>query len=162
MLSSSSQFLRTVALPALALLAACSSGSKDAPTPATPVGLRWTADGMAQSSSTFQSQKSTTTLLVSGTIPSSRYLLLEFPNAVGTYPFGATAAASGTYTTIMGSASTSYYAGASGSGTLTGAGTVVVTALTATNVTGTFTFTGISTTTGASKSVTNGTFNVGL
>ena len=56
-----------------------------------------------------------------------------------------------------------YYAGTNpGAGTVTGAGTIVVTALTATNVTGTFTFTGINANSGDSKSITNGTFNVGL
>jgi hypothetical protein len=45
---------------------------------------------------------------------------------------------------------------------VTGAGTIVVTALTATNVTGTFTFTGINANSGASKSITNGSSNVSL
>lgn len=75
---------------------------------------------------------------------------------------GAAEAGSATYVTSTGGVSTAYYAGATGSGTGAGAGTVMVTALTASSVQGTFSFTGISGSTGASKSVTNGTFNVGL
>lgn len=154
-------------LLALTILAACSSSKKDDPNPTPTTGMSWTADGGAQTTTTLQSQKFQSSISVAGTVPNGNsplYLSLEFPNAVGTYTLSSTAAASATYVTNAGSSGPgmAYYAGATGFGTVTGAGTIVVTALTATNVQGTFTFTGINTNTGASKSVTNGTFNVGL
>ena len=155
----------TVALSLLIGLAACSSGQKSDPKPTTATGMSWTADGTNQTTMTLQSQKFSSSIYVAGTVPASSnppYLSLEFPNAVGTYTFSPTAAASATYVASTGGTSAAYFAGATGSGTVTGAGTIVVTALTATNVQGTFTFTGINANTGASKSVTNGTFNVGL
>ena len=155
----------TAALFLLTALAACSSSKKDDPAAAPARGMSWTADGTTQTTTTLQSQKFQSSISVAGTVPNGNnplYLSLEFPNAVGTYTFSPTAAASATYATSTGSMSTAYYAGATGSGTVMGAGTIVVTALTATNVQGTFTFTGINANTGASKSVTNGTFNVGL
>ena len=152
-------------LLALTALAACSSGSTDTPDPTPTVGISWTVDGSAVTTTTLQSQKFTSTISVAGTVPAAAnpaYLSLEFPNAVGTYTFSPTSQASGSYT-ASGNAPAAYYAGANpGSGTVTGGGTIVVTALSATNVKGTFTFTGINASTGASKSLTNGTFNVGL
>ena len=148
----------------LTTLAACSSSKKDDPTP-TPAGMSWTVDGGTVSTTTLQSQKGSATISVAGTLTngsSVSYLGLEIPNAVGTYTFGPTSAAAATYSTNTGSTAAVYYAGATGSGTVTGGGTIVVTALSATNVKGTFTFTGINANTGASKSLTNGTFSVGL
>jgi Family of unknown function (DUF6252) len=120
---------------------------------------------MAVSTTTLQSQKGSTTISVAGTLTNGSavsYLGLEIPNAVGIYPFGTTSAAAATYSTNTGNTAAVYYAGATGSGTVTGAGTIVVTALTTNNITGTFTFTGINANTGASKSISSGTFNVGL
>lgn len=158
---------RAAALLLFTSLAACSSSKKDDPPPAPTKGMSWSADGATQTTTTLQSQKFTATISVAGTVPggnSPTYLSLEFPNAVGTYTFGPTAVASATYVATTGPSgpSMAYYAGATGSGTVTGGGTIVVTALTATNVQGTFTFTGINANTGAAKSITNGTFNVGL
>ncbi len=147
----------------LTTLAACSSSKKDDPTP-NPAGMSWTVDGTAVSTTTLQSQKGSTTISVAGTEIGNNtlFLALEIPNAVGTYPFGPTSAAAATYSTNTGSTPAAYYAGATGSGTVTGAGTILVTALTTNNITGTFTFTGINANTGASKSISSGTFNVGL
>ena len=156
---------RAAALLLFTTLAACSSGKKDDPDPAPAKGMSWTADGTAQTTTTLQSQKFQSSISVAGTVPGGTnptYLALEFPNAVGTYTFGPAVAATATYVTSVGGTSTAYYAGATGSGTVAGAGTIVVTALTATTVQGTFTFTGISAATGSAKSVSNGTFNVGL
>ncbi|MCI1186822.1 DUF6252 family protein [Hymenobacter sp. DH14] len=158
---------RSAALLLLTTLGACSSSKKDDPTATPAKGMSWTVDGTTQTTTTLQSQKFQSSISVAGTIPASAnptYLSLEFPNAVGTYTFSPTAAASATYVANAGtsSPSTAYYAGATGSGTVTGAGTIVVTALTATSVQGTFTFTGINANTGNAKSITNGTFNVGL
>ena len=154
----------TTALLLFTILAACSSSKTDDPKPA-PAGMSWTVDGAVISTTNLQSQKSGTEFSVAGTLTngaSVAYLGLEIPNAVGTYTFGPLSAASATYSTNTGGTVAVYYAGASGSGTFTGAGTIVVTALTATNATGTFTFTGINPNTGASKSISNGSFNVGL
>ena len=157
---------RTTTLLLFASIAACSSSKKDDPAPPT-AGMSWTADGTSQTTTTLQSQKFQSSVSVAGTIPASSnptYLSLEFPNAVGTYTFGPAVAASATYVTNNGpnGMSAGYFAGATGSGTVAGAGTIVVTALTATNVQGTFTFTGINAATGSAKSISNGTFNVGL
>jgi Family of unknown function (DUF6252) len=154
-------------LLALTTLAACSSSKKDEPKPTPTTGMSWTADGAAQTTATLQSQKFQSSIYVAGTVPNGNsplYLSLEFPNAVGTYTFSPTAVASATYVTNAGSSGPgmAYYAGTTGFGTVTGAGTIVVTALTATNVQGNFTFTGINANTGASKSITSGTFSVGL
>ncbi len=158
---------RAAALLLFTALTACSSSKKDDPNPAPAKGMSWTADGTAQTTTTLQSQKFPSYISVSGTVPAGSnptYLALEFPNAVGTYTLSPTVAASATYVTSNGPSGTSagYFAGATSNGTVTGAGTIVVTALTATNVQGTFTFTGINAATGSAKSVSNGTFNVGL
>ena len=158
---------RAAALLLFTGLAACASSKKDDPAATPAPGMSWTADGTAHTTTTLQSQKMQSSVSVAGTVPGGNnplYLSLEFPNAVGTYAFGPAAAASATYVanTGPGGSRVVYYAGASGSGTVTGAGTVVVTALTATNVQGTFAFTGINANTGASKSITGGTFSVGL
>ena len=157
---------RTAALLLCTALAACSSSKKDDPAPPT-IGRSWTADGTTQTTTTLQSQKFSNSISVAGTVAGGNnplYLSLEFPNAVGTYTFGPAVAATATYTTSNSpnGMSATYFAGATGSGTVAGAGTIVVTALTATTVQGTFTFTGISAATGNAKSVSNGTFNVGL
>lgn len=151
---------------ALTALAACSSSKKDDPTPTTPLGMSWTVDGAAVNTTTVQSQKGGSTITIAGTTTSASpaFLSLEIPNAVGMYTFSPTSAAAATYSINGVTLANSFYAGAtpgSGGATVTGAGTIVVTTLTATNVTGTFTFTGISST-GFPKSITNGTFNVGL
>lgn len=116
---------------------------------------------------TVQSQAGSSTVSVAGTIANgstSSYLLLEIPNAVGTYTFSSATKASATYSINSSTTNSAYYAGglpsSNGQSTI-GAGTIVVTALTATNVTGAFIFTGIGPA-GAAKSITNGTFNVGL
>ena len=158
---------RTGALLLLTGLAACSSGIKDDPSPApTPAkGMSWTADGTTQTTTTLQSQQFQSSISIAGTIPATAnplYLSLDFPKAVGTYTFSPTVAASATYVANAGGTSAPYFAGATGSGTVTGAGTIVVMALTATSVQGTFTFTGINANTGNAKSIANGTFNVGL
>jgi hypothetical protein len=144
-------------------LAACSSKKDDPAVQPTP-GMSWTVDGATVKTTNLQSQKNGATLSVAGTQDlsntSAGYIALEIPTAMGTYTFSPTATASAVYSAS--SPRMVYYAGASSGNTVTGAGTIVVTALSSTNITGTFTFTGIESTTGASKSITNGTFNVGL
>lgn len=168
MLFSSRLWRVVVIVPVLAGMAACSSKKEDVQPPTSPVGMRWTADGAVLSTTSVQSQKGSV-LSVAGTVGSaatSTYLALQIPNAVGTYTFGTTpaSAASASYSVSTGAGPTVYYAGplptTSGFNSL-GSGTIVVTTLTATNVQGTFVFTGESIS-GASKAVSNGTFNVGL
>lgn len=159
-------FLRrtVVVLPLSVLaLAACSSKKDDPAAQPTP-GMSWTVDGATVKTTNLQTQKNGTTLSVAGTqdlsSASAAYVSLEIPTAVGTYTFSPTATASAVYS--AGSPRMVYYAGSNSGNTVIGAGTIVVTALSSTNITGTFTFTGIESTTGASKSITSGTFNVGL
>ena len=164
MMFSIRSFRAAATVLALTFLAACSSKKEDAP-PTMPVGMSWTVDGGTVSTTTVDSDNRPASISVAGIVPASASLAslsLGFPNAVGTYTIDSTASASANYTAAVGNTAGSYYAGASGSGTVTGAGTIVVTALSATSVTGTFTFTGINPNTGASKSITNGTFNVRL
>ncbi|MBF9144195.1 DUF6252 family protein [Hymenobacter properus] len=154
----------TTAGLALVSLAACSSSKKEDPAPPARE-IKWTVDGATQKTTTLQSQKLTGALTVSGTTPAGTtptFLLLQFPDAVGTYTFGPSSTAGASYTSSTGGTVAAYYAGATGFGSVAGAGTIVVTALSATEVSGTFTFTGVNPVSGASKSVTNGTFNVGL
>lgn len=168
MLFSLRSFQAATTVLSLVALGACSSSKKDDVAPTTPVGLSWTVDGAAVSTTTVQSQKGGSTVSIAGTATSGggtvSYLSLQIPNAMGTYAFSSSALASGTYSFTLGTTTAVYYAGtlpaAAGMYTL-GAGTIVVTALTATNVTGTFSFTGIGPA-GAGKAITNGTFNVGL
>ena len=163
MLFSLPSFRAATTILGLTILAGCSSKKEDAP-PTTPVGMSWTVDGGTVSTTTVDSDNRPASISVTGIVPASASLAslsLGFPNAVGTYTIDSTASASASYNVVGGNAAGSYYAGASVSGTVTGAGTIVVTALTATTVTGTFTFTGIGPA-GAAKTITNGTFNVGL
>lgn len=164
MLFSLPSFRAATTILGLTILAGCSSKKEDAP-PTTPVGMSWTVDGGTVSTTTVDSDNGPASISVTGIVPASvslASLSLGFPDAVGTYTIDSTASASASasYNVVGGNAAGSYYAGASVSGTVTGAGTIVVTALTATTVTGTFTFTGIGPA-GATKTITNGKFNAG-
>ena len=90
------------------------------------------------------------------------YLSLAVPNTVGTYTFGPSSAASVTYSINTGCTTAVNYAGVSGGGTITDAGTISVKALITNNVAGAFTFTGTNPNTGNAKSITSGTFNMDL
>ena len=99
--------------------------------------MSWIVDRAAVSTTNLQSQKGNTTVSVAGTIINSSAATcmgLEVPNTVGAYTPGISSPASATYNTNTGSTAGVYYAGASGSGTVTDAGTIVVMALTTTNV----------------------------
>ncbi|SFP68300.1 DUF6252 family protein [Hymenobacter arizonensis] len=160
-------FFNLVAGLALAAQVACSSDNKTNPTPDPAPGLSWTVDGAAVTTTTLQSQNTSATLSISGTLnpagPVTSYVSLEMPRAVGTYTFSNTTSSSAFYSTSGPGTQMVYYAGANyGAGTVSGSGTIVVATLTATRVTGTFAFTGINTATGASKQITSGQFSVGL
>ena len=146
MLFSLPSFRAATTILGLTILVGCSSKKEDAP-PTTPVGMSWTVDGGTVSTTTVDSDNGPASISVTGIVPASvslASLSLGFPDAVGTYTIDSTASASASYNVVGGNAAGSYYAGASVSGT----------------VTGTFTFTGIGPA-GATKTITNGTFNVG-
>ncbi|WP_139255192.1 DUF6252 family protein [Hymenobacter psychrophilus] len=161
------RFLRPVfALLALSFLGACSSENEDPTPPPLAPGMSWTVDGGLMTTTTLQAQRSGNNLSIAGTVnpngPTSSFLMLSMPAAVGTYTFSLTTDASGTYSTRTNSGTEVYYAGATGLGTVTGTGSIVVTALTATSTSGTFAFTAINPATGTAKSITSGKFTVGL
>lgn len=145
--------------------------TKTAPAPApapTPYAVGWTCDGNALTSFNWSfgsagvdnGQLRVPTIHVKGRIQegngASTEVEVGVPPAVGTYAFGPTSAAWGIYRVN----STGYYAGtALGITGAPGSGSITVTEVTGT-LRGTFTFTGINPTTGATKTVTNGTFYV--
>jgi len=160
-------FYRPAAVLAVASLAACSSSKKDDPTP-PPHEMRWTVDGAAVQTASLQSRKDGANLFAIGTLDasstSSSTVTLYFPAAVGTYVLGPNSLASyASYDVSILGSRTGYITGYNPSApALVGSGTIVVTAISATEATGTFTFTGITMAATASKAVTNGSFRVGL
>ncbi|GAB3863629.1 hypothetical protein GCM10028824_00080 [Hymenobacter segetis] len=145
---------------ALATLASCSKKSDDtpAPAPAATTGVTYTVDGAAVTATTSGATVVGTQVIVSGvsgTGTANKGVLLTLPKATGTYTLSATSNEDATY---LASGNTSdFYESTSGS--------IVVSTYTASatagasNIAGTFTFTGKNSA-GASKTVTNGTFNV--
>lgn len=150
----------------LLFLGACSSKTEELAPPTPVAGMSWTVDGGAITTTTLQGQRSGNEISIAGTVnpngPATSYLMLSMPAAVGTYTFNLATTASGTYSTRTSSGTEAYYAGATGLGTVTGTGSIVVTVLTATSTSGTFAFTGVNSATGTSKSITSGKFTVGL
>ena len=130
--------------------------------------MQWNVDGSTVNATGFTSspQSANNLVTLTGQVTAGAALtsqvMLDVPKAVGTYTFGPSALASGTYIT-RNPTTQAYYAGSTpGAGTVTGAGTIVVTELTGTSISGTFTFTGINGNTGDAKSVSNGRFFIGL
>jgi hypothetical protein len=158
--------IRLTGLLLLAILGACAGSKKEDVAPTVPPGLSWTVDGRAVSTTSYQLQTSSNTYDLSGTLNqgsnTSSRVFLAIPKSVGTHTFGPNSPALGIYST-SGANVAVYYAGVTASGgTVTGAGTIVVTSLTSNSLVGTYTFTGIDASSGLSKSVSNGTFNVRL
>ena len=146
------------ALLALSSLVACSKKSDDPAVPVTPVGMSWTADGAAVTAASTQKSVSSTRYTFTGSFASaagSSSVQLQMPNAAGTYLIAAGGNASALYSASVGTTATLY---ASTSGTIT------VTSVTATNVTGTFDFVGRDAFGGTTntKTVSNGKFNIVL
>ncbi|GAB3849484.1 hypothetical protein GCM10028822_13940 [Hymenobacter terrigena] len=144
---------------AFASLAACSSKKDDAtPTPAATTGVTYTVDGGAVTATTAGATVLGNQVVVSGvsgTSTANKGVLLTLPKATGTYTLSATSNETASY--LASGNSSDIYDSTSGS--------IVVstysasTTAGASNIAGTFTFTGKNSA-GATKTVTNGTFNV--
>lgn len=143
-----------VTLLAIIFLAACSK--KDDPTP-TP-GISWTVDGSDMKVGAVTTPVSGTVIQLTGyrstttstSSTSAAIIFLTMPKKVGTYALS----------NNNGTASASY--GDNGVLYLDTTGTITVSNLTATSITGTFAFTGASSSSSpnSTKTITNGQFNV--
>ncbi|MFC7668186.1 DUF6252 family protein [Hymenobacter humi] len=157
-----------ICLLAAIVFTACTSAKNDAPTPLVADGLSWTVDGAASTTNTYTTSSPSANNLVTvigqlnvNTSTTNSQLMLDMPRTVGTYPFGPATLAGATYISSANNKSKVYFAGYDGR-TLIGSGTIVVTEITASRIKGTFAFTGIDQLIRDTKSITNGTFNVGL
>jgi hypothetical protein len=141
---------------ALATLAACSKKDDATPTPAAnPEGMSWTVDGNNVTATTAVSQASTGNLVtLAGATSSTGGVFLDVPKAVGTYPVTSTSDASASYVVTPSTGSSQFYDATTG--------TIVVSAVSATSISGTFTFTGAGSSGSTTKTLTNGKFNVKL
>ncbi|MDO7853720.1 DUF6252 family protein [Hymenobacter convexus] len=146
---------------ALVSLAACSKKSEDTPTPTPPAattGVTYTVDGAAVTATTSGATVVGNQIIVSGvsgTGTANKGVLLTLPKATGTYTLSATSNEDATY---LASGNTSdFYESTSGSIVVTTYAASTTTG--ASNIAGTFTFTGKNSA-NATKTVTNGTFNV--
>lgn len=158
---------RSLALAALVALGACSSDDKkDDPTPTTPTtptnGFTWTADGTNYASTTVVKSVASGLMALLGQYKAPNNdtynITLNVPATPGTYAVGTGGNFNSlaSYSTTIGSTTTSYMASGS-----YGSGSVVVTSVTATEIVGTFTFTGEAfAPAGATKAITNGKFNI--
>ena len=147
-------FRRVVTLLALILLAACSKKDETTPTP----GISWTVDGSDIKVGAIATPVSATIIQLTGyrsvttstSTSNTATISLIMPKSIGTY----------TLSNNKGAASASY--GDSGTLYLDTTGTITVSSLTATSITGTFSFSGANpfSTPNSTKSITNGQFNV--
>lgn len=131
----------------LTTLAACTKKEEVTPPPAATQGMSWTFDGTNATATYINAQISGSNVAISGTVGTNTNMLVYAPKVVGTYPLNGSNNATAVYTTN--SPSHSYNATA---------GTIVISSISATNVTGTFSFTG--TESGVNKAITNGKFDV--
>ncbi|MBH8560567.1 DUF6252 family protein [Hymenobacter negativus] len=145
---------------ALATLAACSKkdDATPTPTPAATTGVTYTVDGATVTATTAGATVLGNQVVVSGvsgTGTANKGVLLTLPKSTGTYTLSATSNEEASY--LASGNSSDIYDSTSG--------TIVVTTYSASttsgasNIAGTFTFTGKNSA-GATKTVTNGTFNV--
>lgn len=145
--------LRTYAtLLALTSLAACSS--KNDPTPSDPAGMSWTVDGNSVTATSAVTQAMGTTVTVAGATGDTGGVFLDVPKTTGTYALSSTSNESATYIITPSQGASQVYESTSGS--------IVVSSVSATNISGTFTFTGTLSGGTAAKMLTNGKFNVKL
>jgi hypothetical protein len=151
--------LRSVRLAATVLaftaLAACSK-KEDAtptPTPAAAEGMSWTVDGSSVTA-TAVAQTTGTDVTLAGSTGSTGGIFLDMPKTVGTYPLSSSSTASASYVVTPTQGGSQFYDATSGS--------IVVSTVTATAITGTFTFTGALSDGTKTKTLTNGKFNVKL
>lgn len=160
----SSLRLRRFAAPVVLLttLVACSDNSAPV-VPSIPAGVVWTVGTDNYSALNIQKNSTANTFEFAGSVTrsstDSKGVDITFPKALGTYaiPGSGTSAVTAIYVVVGPTAGTAAaYIGTSG--------TITVTNLTATNISGTFSFTGADSNggSGATKTVTNGTFNIAL
>lgn len=146
--------LRTAtAFLALTAMAACSSKKDDA-TPAAPtLGMSWTVDGNNVTATTAVGQSASATIeTLAGATSNAGGVFLDVPKTAGTYTITSTSDAGAAYIVTPAQGSSQSYEATSG--------TIVVTGATTTNLTGTFTFTGTLSGGTATKTLSNGKFNV--
>jgi hypothetical protein len=150
-------FRAAAAVLALTSMAACSSKEDDA-TPTPTNGVSWTVDGTATAPATFGAQALGSDIIVSGTTgtgSTGTSILLTMPKRTGTFAVSDTSTIA-TASYLIGGAT--YYDATSGN--------VVVTTYTpsttagASNIAGTFTFTAKESNGTATKTLTNGKFDV--
>ncbi|RZL16126.1 MAG: hypothetical protein EOO62_02175 [Hymenobacter sp.] len=151
-------YLRSFRLAATVLaftsLAACSKKDDATPTPTATEGMSWTIDGSNVTATTAVAQSSGTDVTLAGSTGSTGGVFLDMPKTAGTYTLSSTSAASASYVVTPSQGSSQFYDATSGS--------IVVSTVTATAISGTFTFTGKLSGSTATKTLTNGKFNVKL
>lgn len=147
----------------LTSLGACSSKKNDPAAPTIPAGVSWQVDGTTYTATNLQKVSSGNTFEFAGSITTStidsKGVDITFPKAVGTYAIPGTGATAVTAVYVVVGPAASNAAGYVGTG-----GTITVTSLTASNISGTFSFTGLDSYggAGATKTISNGTFNIAL
>jgi hypothetical protein len=141
-------------LLAFTALAACSKKDDATPTPTTTEGMSWTLDGNNVTASTAIAQTSSSDVTLAGATGSTGGVFLDVPKTVGTYTLTSTSTASASYVLTPTQGSSQFYEATTGS--------IVVSTVTATAISGTFTFTGTLSGGTATKTLTNGKFNVKL
>jgi hypothetical protein len=139
---------------AFASLAACSKKDDATPTPTATEGMSWTIDGSNVTASSAVSQTMGTDVTLAGATNATGGVFLDMPKTVGTYTLSSSSAANASYAVTPTQGSTKFYESTSGS--------IVVSTVTATAISGTFTFTGTLSDGTATKTLTNGKFNVKL
>lgn len=145
-------FRAAATLLALTSLAACSK--KDDATP-DPAGMSWTVDGSnVTASSAVAHTSGANTVTLAGATSDTGGLFLDVPKTAGTYKLSSTSNESATYIVTPSQGSSQVYDATSGS--------IIVSSVSATNISGTFTFTGTLSGGTATKTLTNGRFNVKL
>ncbi|GAB3722520.1 hypothetical protein GCM10027594_03280 [Hymenobacter agri] len=146
----------TAAALALVSLAACSKKNDATPTPAADtMGMSWTVDGNNVTASTAVSQAVSGNLVtLAGSTGNTGGIFLDVPKTAGTYTITSSSDASASYVVTPSSGSSQFYDATSG--------TIVVSTVSATSISGTFTFTGTVSGGTATKAITNGKFNVKL
>jgi hypothetical protein len=148
--------MRATVLASLITLGACSKKSDDpAPAPATTTyATTWTADSKnyTATTSTAVVSNNTLTLVIGQAVSTTEgYTMgLTVPAAVGTYDLANTSSLS-SYATSVGGTATAH---------LVTTGSVTVTTLSATEVTGTFNFAAVSLSPIATRNITNGKFAI--
>jgi hypothetical protein len=139
---------------AFAALAACSKKEDATPTPTATEGMSWTLDGSNVTAASAIAQTSGTEVILAGATGSTGGVFLTVPKTVGTYSLASTSAASANYALTPTQGSSQFYEATTGS--------IVVSTVTATAISGTFTFSGTLSGGTATKTLTNGKFNVKL